>query len=100
MEFLRVYLKNDGNIKRGCISDKTTGKLIPDGAREVWFNCETGMLCQTDRQGDKLPVTTFYHCSKIQGDITFSIHCFSDHFEKKTYDDLVGFPKKVTKKRR
>jgi len=98
MEFLRVYLNNDGNIKRGAVSKKGTGELIPDNAREIWFNGESGMICQVDLSG-----TAFYHCTSIQGDPTFLVRFFKDHFEKKTFDELVGAPKvekKVTRKRK
>ena len=98
MEFLRAYLQNDGNIKRGAVSKKDNGNLIPDNAREIWFNAESGMICQVDQGG-----TAFYSVNNIQGDVTFLVRCFKDHFEKKTFDELVGVPrveKKVTRKRK
>jgi len=108
MEFLRAYLQNDGNIKRGAVSDKLTGKLVPDKAREIWFNCQSGMIGQVDQNG-----TAFYSCNNIQGDSTFLVRCFKDHFEKKTFNELINLPnaenktidpvlgfKKVTKKRK
>jgi len=85
MEYLRVYLQTDGNVKRGSITEKGTGKLVPDKARQIWFNAQSGMICQIDQNG-----TAFYHCTKIQGDPTFLIRCFPDHFEKKSFDELTG----------
>lgn len=83
--FIRAYLQNDGQIKRGAISEKNTGHLIPDKAREIWFNHNSGLIVQIDQNG-----VAAYSCNNIQGDSTFLVRFFSDNFEQRSFGELLG----------
>ncbi len=90
MQFLRVYLESDGNIKRGAI---TAGELVPDPISRVWFCPDNGMIVHEQHNQ-----TVCYSYTKIPGNESFRVVFFKNHFEYKTFNELVNMPVDTNKK--
>ena len=98
--FVRCYLQNDSNIKRG--TNTKEGHLIPNPDMELWFNYESGIIFENNSKGD----CKSYSCVNLPGDPSFTVRYFKDNKECKTYKELLGIEerrvakvaKKVTKK--
>ena len=85
MDFIRVYITNDGNIPRG-FTNTPEGKKPAQGT-SYWFNVDTQMVFE--KRGNESLV---YDYSNIPGNETFRVYFFKNHFEVKTFDELIEKP--------
>lgn len=82
MQFIRVYLLADGNMKRGAITNEKG--IVPDPISLVWFNPENGIVLH--EQAGHIKAFSYFN---IPGNESFRVVFFDNHFEYKSFDEII-----------